>query len=567
MDAPLFGGEVEYPNTASGTVPAPAFESSAPDPTAAPTPHTDDATAWSNTWRDDIAAETAKTSPRNNGIGGMPTDTDGASHPAGTPASSRTGVFADPLRSLPGNPAAMLAALHAEDDTTLRTGGPHALAEQILALQRLRDILEAEQLRRITAFDATDGAHAVRCRTTKGFLRTHAQLTGASAGRLTARAAQLDAVPAVRTAQATGTLGTDQAAVIARHLAPIPDPDQRAHAAELLLTHAPALHLTQLTQAAQELRTRLTDQDHPHDTDTGVVPQTFQSWVRLSPTGTTDTPFWVLTGELNALAGEKLRIALEAAAGPPSAQDPRSHPERTGDALEAVTDLALGTDRLPTTGTRRPHLTLIADLDTLRSLPLPADCPRHPTQQPLPNTEGTEGTDTETGNLVRLPAQRTQNHPQNHPQAAPDTLAELLAAPHGAYTERGLRLDSTHARAITCDCTLRVLLTDTQGQPLSVGRATRTVPPHIRDAVTARDRHCTWPGCNRPPSWCEGHHAIHWADGGPTSTDNITLLCREHHQELHATGWQLTRQPNGHHTAQPPPHTHQPNNTRWPQAA
>ncbi len=561
MDAPLFGGEVEFPNTASGSVPAPAFESSAPAPTAAsaPTPRTDDACAWSNTWRDDVAAETARTSPRNNGVGGMPTDADGASHPTGTPVSSRTGVLTDPLRSLPGDPAAMLAALHAEDDTALRAGGPHALAEQLLALQRLRDMLEAEQLRRITAFDTMDGAHAVRCRSTKGFLQTHAQLTAASAGRLTARAAQLDAVPAVRAAQAAGTLGTDQAAVIARHLAPVPDPDQRARAEELLLTHAPALYLTQLARAAQELRARLTEQDHPGDTDTDTdaapQPDSFQSWVRLSPTGTTDAPFWVLSGELNALAGEKLRIALEAAAGAPSAQDPRSHPQRTGDALEAVTDLALGADRLPTTGTRRPHLTLIADLDTLRSLPLPADCPDHHSQQPLPGTAG------DTGNLVHLPTRRT------HANSAPDDLATLLTAPHSAFTERGLRLDSPRARAIACDCTLRVLLTDTQGQPLSVGRATRTVPPHIRDAVTARDRHCVWPGCDRPPPWCEGHHAIHWADGGPTSVDNIALLCRAHHQELHATGWELTRQPDGRHTAQPPPGTRHPSNTRQPQAA
>ena len=559
MDAPLFGGEVEFPDTASGTVPAPAFEPSAPAPTAT----TALSAAWSNTWRDDVAAEVSGTSPRNCGIGGMPTDAHGASHPAGTPVSSRTGAFADPLRSLPGDPAAMLAALHAEDDDLLRAGGPHALAEQLLALQRLRDMLEAEQLRRITAFDAMNGAQTTRSRTTKGFLQTHAQLTGASAARLTARAAQLDTVPAVRAAQAAGTLGTDQAAVIARHLAPVADPDDRARAEEFLLTHAPALHLSQLSRAAQELRARLTEQRHPEDSDTAPQPEAFQSWVRLSPTGTTDQPFWVLSGELNALAGEKLRIALEAAAGTPSAEDPRSHPERTGDALEVVTDLALATDRLPTTGTRRPHLTLVADLDTLRGLPLPGDCPGHHAQQSLPTQQSLPGTAGDTGNLVRLPAQRTGSRPQ----AAPDDLAALLAAPHGAFTERGLRLDGAHARAVACDCTLRVLLTDAQGRPLSVGRATRTVPPHIRDAVIARDRHCVWPGCDRPPSWCEGHHAVHWADGGPTSVDNIALLCRAHHQELHATGWELTRQPDGRHTAQPPPDAHHPSNTRWPQAA
>ncbi|WP_242419678.1 HNH endonuclease signature motif containing protein, partial [Frankia sp. CpI1-P] len=35
-------------------------------------------------------------------------------------------------------------------------------------------------------------------------------------------------------------------------------------------------------------------------------------------------------------------------------------------------------------------------------------------------------------------------------------------------------------------------------------------PPHLRRALAARDRGCTFPGCDRPPSWCEAHHVIHW---------------------------------------------------------
>jgi hypothetical protein len=48
-----------------------------------------------------------------------------------------------------------------------------------------------------------------------------------------------------------------------------------------------------------------------------------------------------------------------------------------------------------------------------------------------------------------------------------------------------------------------------------------------------RDSHCRFPGCDRPPSWCDAHHVRHWADGGPTSLDNLLLLCRRHHRLVH----------------------------------
>ncbi|GAA1139760.1 HNH endonuclease signature motif containing protein [Nocardioides aquiterrae] len=40
-------------------------------------------------------------------------------------------------------------------------------------------------------------------------------------------------------------------------------------------------------------------------------------------------------------------------------------------------------------------------------------------------------------------------------------------------------------------------------------------------ALIARDQHCTFPGCKRLPNAGDAHHVIHWADGGPTSLDNL----------------------------------------------
>ena len=70
----------------------------------------------------------------------------------------------------------------------------------------------------------------------------------------------------------------------------------------------------------------------------------------------------------------------------------------------------------------------------------------------------------------------------------------------------------------------------TPSQPLDIGRTTRTIPPHLRTAVTLRDQHCQFPRCTQPASVCEVHHLIHWAHGGPTSLPNLILLCRFHHQ-------------------------------------
>ncbi|HSS61195.1 MAG TPA: HNH endonuclease signature motif containing protein, partial [Candidatus Limnocylindrales bacterium] len=50
-----------------------------------------------------------------------------------------------------------------------------------------------------------------------------------------------------------------------------------------------------------------------------------------------------------------------------------------------------------------------------------------------------------------------------------------------------------------------------------------------------------WPGCERPASWCDAHHLVHWIDDGLTDLDNLVLLCRRHHRMVHEGGWQLIK--------------------------
>ncbi len=89
------------------------------------------------------------------------------------------------------------------------------------------------------------------------------------------------------------------------------------------------------------------------------------------------------------------------------------------------------------------------------------------------------------------------------------------------------------ARRIACDAG-RVSMAHRNGQVLSVGRKTRTIPPPIRRALEFRDRGCRFPGCTS--KHCDAHHIVHWADGGETKLSNLVLLCRRHHRLLHEGG-------------------------------
>jgi len=87
---------------------------------------------------------------------------------------------------------------------------------------------------------------------------------------------------------------------------------------------------------------------------------------------------------------------------------------------------------------------------------------------------------------------------------------------------------------------------------IDVGRARRTISGPARKALNVRDKHCTWPGCERPASWCDGHHLEHWAHGGSNEPDNITLLCGRHHWMVHEGHWQIIRDSDGRMLTIPP---------------
>jgi hypothetical protein len=103
----------------------------------------------------------------------------------------------------------------------------------------------------------------------------------------------------------------------------------------------------------------------------------------------------------------------------------------------------------------------------------------------------------------------------------------------------GAPLAPETARRLACDAAIVTLL-ERNGRPLSVGRKTRSVPPALRRALASRDRGCRFPGCTNRCA-VDAHHIEHWADGGPTSVDNLVQLCRHHHRLLHEGGYSVAR--------------------------
>ena len=71
------------------------------------------------------------------------------------------------------------------------------------------------------------------------------------------------------------------------------------------------------------------------------------------------------------------------------------------------------------------------------------------------------------------------------------------------------------ARRLCCDAGIVPVVDGPNGEPLSVGRRTRSIPPAMRRALSNRDRGCRFPGCPATHR-LHGHHVRHWADDGET---------------------------------------------------
>ena len=147
------------------------------------------------------------------------------------------------------------------------------------------------------------------------------------------------------------------------------------------------------------------------------------------------------------------------------------------------------------------------------------------------------------------------------PHVTVTVRAETLAEAGDAEFDRAGPAPAEAAKRVSCDASVLRVVMSGRSEPLDVGRRTPVISPALRRAVIVRDRHCRFPGCDRPHPWCDAHHVRHWADGGDTALTNLLLLCRRHHRAIHTRrgfgvemmeGRPLFRRPDGSVLRAPP---------------
>lgn len=159
------------------------------------------------------------------------------------------------------------------------------------------------------------------------------------------------------------------------------------------------------------------------------------------------------------------------------AKDERDHPVRTHDALHAVLNRSRSADDAPAHGGTPAEVIITTDQQTLS---------------------------TRTG--------------------------------HGTCQD-GTVLPIQQALGLADEAELITTTQDYRGNVLQLGRSRRIATATQTYGLIARDGGCTFPGCDRPPKWCQRHHITEWAAGGTTDLANLTLLCSYHHRRFAQHGW------------------------------
>jgi len=228
--------------------------------------------------------------------------------------------------------------------------------------------------------------------------------------------------------------------------------------------------------------------------------------------------------EQGALILKALERAMESLDSDVPAGTPNREPfpARRADALAQIAETYLNTPPSTTSTADRYQVIIHVSPDTLE------DCP---------DTDVPAGTPNE-------------DHPaEEHPDAesptdVPAGTSDDPLNPIRSHIDNGPHIAEETSRRIACDCSIVKLKEDKEGEPLSIGRKSRSIPPSINRALRARDKGCRFPGCTST-EFIDGHHIKHWADGGETSLENLVQLCRRHHRLVHEGGFRCEKGADG----------------------
>jgi hypothetical protein len=391
------------------------------------------------------------------------------------------------------------AALAEAADAALWSVADAELAGLVVAAGRLVARAQGLLLRLVGEADAREALTAGGATSSAAFLRHRLRLSPSEAAACakTARATRTVAA-ATGAACAAGRVTAGQAGVICRAVGELPAGPVRGRAERTLLEQAATYDPVVLGRLGRRIAAHV-DPDAGEAAEAAALAQAEEQAARrvelsLSPDG--EGGSW-LRGRLDAEGTVVVRAALDplSAPRPCTAQGPdvRSAGRRRGEALIEVCRRVLAGGTLPATGGDRPLVVVTVPLATLR---------------------GAVGAGT---------------------------------------LEDGTPISAAAARRLACDAAILPAVLGGASQPLDLGRTRRLFTGPLRRALVLRDRGCAFPGCDRPPGWCEAHHIRHWADGGPTTLANGVLLCGAHHRLVEHGDWEVRLAADGIPQFRPPP--------------
>ena len=403
-------------------------------------------------------------------------------------------------------------------DTLWAARGRDELMDTITEIEALKATLDGLELGVVRELDATGAVKTVGWASTQDFVTSVAgghKGAGPSTVRLAAAVDQPLLAP-VGEALRDGWLSTAKAQVIERAVDALPgNPDVRARGVQVLLGEAKALDATELRKLTRRLLT-LVDPDGEDRRDEKALDRLERAaHVNRHLRITDDQAGGAgLEGRCSAEDAALIKATLIPLAAPTptsgpvcepetctvggcghAGRDPRDHGTRMLDALVQACRRVQTADLVPESHGAAPRLTLTMDLE----------------------------------NLCNLSGFGT--------------------------AETGEQLSATAMRRICCDSHVIPAVLGSSGEVLDVGRTQRLVTSAIWRALVARDLHCRFPNCTRPPIMCHAHHIEHWADGGETSLGNMMLLCGHHHRLIHNGPWVINRDGPAEFTFDPPPGT------------
>lgn len=351
-------------------------------------------------------------------------------------------------------------------------------------LARLQSRIAAHQLRGAARLEATGAARRAGKTSTGDLLAGDFGGDRRAGDAFVRTSRQVDATSATQGELEAGTVSLGQAQVIGKALADVPV-EKKALAEKALLRDAKTLSIKDLRRRADRVADTYADQTEADAAENENVEQRerraraasrFRMWDNEN--GTSSGDFTIPED-----AADFLKAALDAIAAPR-----RDH---------------LSDDLTPTDSVHRMGVAF-ADL-----------CRRLPTDG-LPSAGGAGAVVTVNIDLEALQGQ---------------LKAATLAT--------GTKMSAGQARQAACRAGIIPMVLGGTSLPLDLGRTQRLHSQPQRRAMARRDKGCTFPGCDRPPGWCEAHHIRAWLAGGTTTVADGALVCPFHHHVVHEQGWQL----------------------------